>query len=179
VYASLRLKKAYEFEPVPEGVDPKFIKGGQGNIWSEQLYTVRHMQYMVWPRALAIAEAVWSPKSARNWNRFAQKVEAHFDRLDLRQVKYARAMFDPIFTAKKDAGGKLQVELSTEVEGLDIHYSWDNAHPDTYYPKYAGPMGVPKDASMLKVVTYRDGKQVGRQIDMPVKELEKRAGVKN
>jgi hexosaminidase len=122
---------------------------------------------------------VWSPKSARNWNRFAQKVEAHFDRLDLRQVKYARAMFDPIFTAKKDTGGKLQVELSTEVEGLDIHYSWDNAHPDTFYPKYAGPMGVPKDASMLKVVTYRDGKQMGRQIDMPVKELEKRAGIKN
>jgi hexosaminidase len=179
VYASLRLKKAYEFEPVPEGVDPKFIKGGQGNIWSEQLYTVRHMQYMVWPRALAIAEVVWSPKSARNWNRFAHKVEAQFDRLDIRQVKYARAMFDPVFTAKKDAGGKLQVELSTEVEGLDIHYSWDNAHPDAFYPKYAGPMGVPKDASMLKVVTYRDGKQIGRQIDMPVKELEKRAGIKN
>jgi hexosaminidase len=179
VYASLRLKKAYEFEPVPEGVDPKFIKGGQANIWSEQLYTVRHMQYMVWPRALAIAEAVWSPKSVRNWNRFAQKVETQFSRLDLRQVKYARAMFDPIFTAKKDAQGKLVVELSTEVEGLDIHYSWDNAHPDQFYPKYEAPMGVPREASLLKVVTYRDGKPMGRQIDMPVKELEKRAGIRN
>ena len=179
VYASLRLKKAYEFEPVPEGVDPKFIKGGQANIWSEQLYTVRHMQYMVWPRALAIAEAVWSPKSVRNWNRFAQKVETQFSRLDLRQVKYARAMFDPIFTAKKDAQGKLVVELSTEVEGLDIHYTWDNAHPDQFYPKYEAPMDVPREASFLKVVTYRDGKPMGRQIDMPVKELEKRAGIRN
>jgi hexosaminidase len=99
--------------------------------------------------------------------------------LDLRQVKYARAMFDPIFTAKKDAQGKLVVELSTEVEGLDIHYSWDNAHPDQFYPKYEAPMGVPREASLLKVVTYRDGKPMGRQIDMPVKELEKRAGIRN
>jgi hypothetical protein len=30
---------------------------------------------------------------------------------------------------------------------------------------------------MLKAVTFRNGKQVGRQIDMPVKELEKRAGI--
>jgi hexosaminidase len=88
-------------------------------------------------------------------------------------------MFDPIFTANKDANRKLLVELSTEVKGLDIHYSWDNAHPDPFYPKYAAPMGVPKEASMLKVVTYRNGKQVGRQIDMPVKELEKRAGIRN
>ena len=177
VYASLRLKKAYEFEPVPEGVNPALIKGGQANIWSEQLYNIRHMQYMVWPRALAIAEAVWSPKTARNWNRFAARVEANFDRMDMRSVKYARAMFDPIFTTKKDANGQLLVELSTEVEGLDIYYSWDNSHPDPFYPRYDGPMRVPKDAAMLKAVTYRKGRQMGRQIDIPVKELEKRAGI--
>ncbi len=44
IYASLSLKKAYSFEPVPEGVDPKYILGGQGNLWSEQLYTFRHAE---------------------------------------------------------------------------------------------------------------------------------------
>ena len=63
VYATLRLKTAYEFNPVPEGVNEKLIKGGQGNLWTEQVYNMRHLQYMIWPRAFAIAESVWSPGS--------------------------------------------------------------------------------------------------------------------
>ena len=179
VYATLRLKKTYEFEPVPDGVDPKFIKGGQANLWTEQIYNTRHLQYMVWPRGLAVAESVWSPKEKKNWNSFAKKVENNFGRMDIEQIKYARAMFDPIFNVKKDARDSLLVELSTEVEGLDIYYSFDNSHPDNFYPKYSSPLSIPKDAVMLKVVTYRDGKPIGRQLDMPVSELHKRASGKD
>ena len=57
VYATLLLHKAYDFEPVPDGVDPKYILGGQANLWTEQVYNMRHSGYMAWPRALAIAEA--------------------------------------------------------------------------------------------------------------------------
>jgi hexosaminidase len=175
VYATLRLKTSYDFEPVPDGVDPKLVKGGQGNIWSEQLYNTRHLQYMTWPRGMAIAECLWSPKTARNWNFFAQKTENNFERMDLRQVKYARAMFDPIFTVKKDVRDSMFIELSTEVEGLDIYYSFDNSHPDNFYPKYEKALYIPQDAVMLKAVTYRNGKLMGRQMDMPVKELRRRA----
>ncbi len=175
VYATLRLKKSYEFEPVPEGVDAKLIKGGQGNIWSEQLYNTRHLQYMTWPRGMALAECLWSPKSARNWNKFTQKVENNFERMDIRQVKYARAMFDPVFVVKKDSRDSILIELSTEVEGLDIHYSFDNSHPDNFYPKYDQPLSIPKEAQVLKVVTYRNGIVMSRQIDMPVKEIRRRA----
>jgi hexosaminidase len=175
VYASLRLKKTYEFEPVPEGVDSKLIKGGQGNIWSEQLYNTRHLQYMTWPRGLAISECLWSPKMARDWNKFTKKVEYNFERMDIRQVKYARAMFDPIFVVKKDERDSVLIELSTEVEGLDIHYSFDNSHPDNFYPKYQKPLYIPKEAQVLKVVTYRKGIVMSRQIDMPVKEIRRRA----
>ena len=83
-------------------------------------------------------------------------------------------MYDPIFAAKKNTKG-YTIELSTELEGLDIHYSFDNSHPDNFYPKYTAPLTVPIGASMLKVVTYKDGKQVGRQIDVPLSELAKRA----
>ncbi|HTQ66255.1 MAG TPA: family 20 glycosylhydrolase [Puia sp.] len=178
VYATLRLKTTYQFEPVPDGVDPKYIKGGQGNLWTEQVYNTRHMQYMLWPRSLAIAESVWSPKEKKNWNDFAKRVESNFGRMDIEEVKYARAMFDPIFSVKKDANDSLQVELSTEVEGLDIYYSFDNSHPDNFYPKYSSPLSIPKEASMLKVITYRDGKPIGRQIDMPITELRRRASRK-
>lgn len=177
VYAILRLSKTYEFEPVPDGVDPKYILGGQANIWTEQIYNTRHLEYMVWPRSLAVSECLWSPKEKKNWNGFARKVENNFGRMDLEHVKYSRCMFDPVFTAKKDANDSLQIELSTEVQGLDIHYSFDNSHPDNYYPVYSKPLSVPKEAVMLKVVTYRGDQVIGRQIDMPVSELKKRAGL--
>ena len=178
VYATLRLKKSYEFEPVPEGVDPKLVKGGQANLWTEQVYNMRHSQYMTWPRGMALAEAMWSPREKRNWNEFVLKVEKHFGRLDAAETKYARAMYDPIVVAKKDAAGKLSIELSTEIEGLDIYYSFDNSFPDRYYPKYTKALTPPKDAVKLKLITYRGKEQVGRDITIPITELNGRAGIK-
>ena len=177
VYATLRLKKAYEFEPIPAGVDPKYIIGGQANLWSEQLFNVRHMQYMLWPRAFAIAECVWSPKDKKDWNHFATKVEDQFKRYDIEQVKYAPSMYDPIFTAKNN-NGQLQIELATEIEGLDIYYSFDNSFPDNFYPKYTAALTPPKDAVMMKVITYRGDKPIGRMIAMPLDVMQKRAGIK-
>jgi hexosaminidase len=177
VYASLRLKKVYQFEPVPEGVNPSLIKGGQGNLWTEQVYTYRQAQYMTWPRGFALAEVLWSPKEKRNWNSFIPRVEKQFERLNMAKVKYAPSMYDPDFKAtRKDS--TLWLEMNTELDGLDIHYSFDNSFPDEFYPTYSKPLLVPKDASNLKVITYRDGKPIGRMIIMPVGELKKRAGWK-
>ena len=99
--------------------------------------------------------------------------------MDLQNVKYARTMFDPIFEVSKDANDSLVIRLSTEVEGLDIHYSFDNSHPDNFYPVYKQPLLVPKDAVMLKVITYRGDQVMGKQIDMPVAELKRRLARSN
>jgi hexosaminidase len=178
VYSSVMLKKSYQFEPVPDGVDPKLIKGGQANLWTEQIYNMRHLQYMVWPRTFAVSESLWSPKESKNWNQFVGRIEKHFERFDIASIKYARSMYDPSFKATKEGNGPLKVELSTEVEGLDIYYSFDNSFPDEFYPKYSQVLTVPKDAVRLRVVTYRKGQQIGRQVDMPVTELVKRAARK-
>lgn len=178
VYATLRLNKAYEFEPVPDGVDPKYIKGGQANLWTEQIYNMRHMEYMLWPRAMAIAESVWSPKEKKNWDNFSGRVEDHFKRLDAAETKYAPSMYDPVFKAVKTEDGKLQIVLSTEIKGLDIHYSFDNSFPDNFYPTYSAPLTPPEDAVMLRVITYRGKQVMGRMITMPIEEMQKRAGIK-
>jgi hexosaminidase len=138
------------------------------------------MQYMVWPRSMAVAEDLWTPKAKKNWDNFARRVETHFDRLDVEQVKYARSMFDAIITTKKDvsANDSITVDLSTEVTGLDIYYSFDNSNPDNFYPKYTGTLNIPKDASWLKVITYRDGKPIGRQINVTILALQQRVGVR-
>lgn len=177
VYASLRLSKAYQFDPLPEGINAALVKGGQANLWTEQIYNIRHLQYMVWPRGFAIAEALWSPKEKRNWNEFVPRVEAHFKRLDAAQVKYAPSMYDPIINAsRKDSS--LIISLSTEVEGLSIHYSFDNSFPDNFYPAYSKPLEVPKDAVTMKMITYRNDKPIGRMMVIPVTELKRRAGFK-
>jgi hexosaminidase len=175
IYASLRLNKTYEFEPVPDGVEAKYIKGAQANLWTEQVYNMRHEQYMVWPRAFAIAETVWSPKEKKNWNHFFAKVEKHFERFDVAEKKYEPSVYDPIFNVSKTADGQLKIELGKEVAALDIYYSFDNSFPDRFYPKYTSPLIPPKDAVMLKVITYEGKKPVGRMIAMPIAELKSRA----
>lgn len=176
VYASLRLNKTYEFEPVPDGVDAKLIKGGQANLWTEQVYNFRQVEYMIWPRALAVSESVWSPKVKKNFATFFPKVEKQFERFNQSETKYSPAAYDPIFKAIRNADKSLSVSLSTEVPGMDIYYSFDNSMPDRFYPKYTSTLNVPVDATQFRVVTYKGKQQVGRMLTMPVAELNKRAG---
>jgi hexosaminidase len=178
VYASLRLNKTYSYEPVSEGINEKLVKGLQGNLWTEQVYTYRQVQYMLWPRAFAVSEIAWSPAAKKNWKGFVNKVETHFERFDAGEIKYAPSMYDPDFKVTKNEKGELVVTLSTELEGLDIYYSFDNSYPDHYYPKYTGPLTVPIDASLLRVITYRGKQPIGRMNNMPVDVLKKRADKK-
>jgi len=56
-FGYLTVSKAYQFEPIPEGIDASYILGGQANLWTESVPTERHVQYMTWPRSLALSEA--------------------------------------------------------------------------------------------------------------------------
>jgi hexosaminidase len=174
VYASLRLNKAYQFDPGAEISNIKLIKGGQANLWTEQIYNMRHAEYMMWPRGMAIAESVWSPLNKKNWANFYNKVEDHFQRLNLAEIKYSPSMYDPIILPSAGPDNTLLIELSTEIPGLDIHYTFDNSFPDEFYPKYSAPLVVPKDAAALKVISYRDGKPIGRMMTVAISDLRAR-----
>ncbi len=178
VYASLRLSKTYSYEPLSEGINAKLVKGVQGNLWTEQVYNFRQVQYMTWPRAFAISEIAWSPEAEKNWPNFVRRVEAQFKRFDAAEIKYAPGMYDPSFKVSVNEEGGLVVELATEIDDLDIYYSFDNSYPDHFYPKYTAPLTVPVDATLLRVITYRGKQPVGRMVNMPVAELRKRASRK-
>jgi len=174
VYETVRLKDSYAFNPVPEGVDARLIKGGQANMWSEQLFTYRHLQYMLYPRAWAIAEDLWSDQLNKNWDSFTKRVEAHFERFDQAEKKYARSMYDPIFAFEKNAQGRIMVDMKSEVSDLSLHYSFDHSYPDAFYPSVSGKIEVPNDAVEMKVISYRAGKPIGRMISFPIAEMKKR-----
>lgn len=175
VYAGLRLQKAYQFDPLPDNVDPLFILGGQGNLWTEQLQNFRAVQYMLWPRAMAIAESVWSPKDRKVWPDFINRVEQHFDRLNAANIRYSKAMYDPIISARYDTNGNLVLLVDKEIPDMTIHFSIDESNPDHTYRQYQAPYTLPKDVANVKFVCYKNGKQVGRQINLSVEELKKRA----
>jgi hexosaminidase len=175
VYRTVRLTDSYAFNPVPAGVDAKLVKGGQANMWSEQLFNYRHLQYMMWPRALAISESLWSPNENKNWDNFISRVEDHMARFDVADKKYAPSMYEAIVNVSKNAKGELFVELKNEISGLAIHYSFDNSYPDHHYPHAHGLIAVPKDAELMRIVSYRGNKMMGRTMNISRSDLEKRA----
>lgn len=170
VYSTLRLNKAYQFEPLPDSVDAKLIKGGQANLWTEQVYNIRKVEYMTWPRGFAISETLWSPKAAKNWDNFSKRVEAQFPRMKNAETNYAPSIYDPIINVfRKDS--TMNIALSTEIKDLDIYYSFDNSFPDRFYPKYTQPLIVPKEAAQIKMITYRGKEPIGRMVSITISDL--------
>ena len=174
IYAGLRLQKCYSFNPVPEGVDAKYILGGQGNLWTEQVITLRHAEYMTWPRGWALAEDFWSPNEKKNWTNFVQRVESQFARNDIAEVNYSQAVYDPVISTRIQ-NGKMIIEMETEMPNLDIYYTIDDAMPDSYSPKYTKPLELPEGGPItLLVVTYRNGKSIGHLITLNPEDLKRR-----
>lgn len=176
-YKRVRLQKTYSFEPVPEGIDPKYILGGQANLWTEKVPTIRQAEYMSFPRAWATADIYWSPKDSKNWPAFISRMEKHMERADFAGRNYARSAFDAIVTASLEEG-KLIATVTTEIDGLDVYYTLNETLPDAYTPRYTQPFEIPEGPVTLKVITYRDGRPVGKMIALPREELVRRAGQK-
>ncbi|MEA4936014.1 MAG: beta-N-acetylhexosaminidase [Paludibacter sp.] len=171
-YKTVRLNQSYNFNPVPEGADAKYILGGQANLWTEEVCNFRQAQYMTWPRGFAVVDAVWST-GTKDWNEFIRRVENHFVRYDFAEKKYSRAMYDPIVKVLKQ-DDRFYISLTPEIEGLDIYTSFDNSEPDCFYPKYIGPQLIPQDASRMRIVSYRGKEKIGRMMTIMVEDLKKR-----
>jgi hexosaminidase len=89
----LPVSKVYSYEPVPPQLsqeEAKHILGAQGNVWTEYMATPEHVEYMVYPRASAMAEVVWSPKGSRDYDDFLRRMDHHLKYLDALHVNYAK-----------------------------------------------------------------------------------------
>ena len=175
IYANLRLEKSYSFEPVPDGVEAKYILGGQGNLWTEQIPNLRYAEYMTYPRGWALAEVYWSPKAARNWPNFVERVENHFERADAAQINYSKAIYDPIVKTTQN-NGKLILEMAAEASNMSMYFTTDDTMPDQFSPKYTQPIDLPDGPITLRVQAYRNNKPIGHLITLKRTDLEKRAG---
>lgn len=174
-WGHLNISEIYKFEPVPAGVDPKYILGGQGNVWAEHIPNARRVEYMTWPRAFALSEVFWSPKEKRNWNGFVTRMEAQFPRLSAENINYAPSIYDATIVPVKDKDGKMQLTFTTELNDLVVYYTFDCTFPDKYSTKYdQRPITIPIGASEIWAITYRNGKPAGRTLFAKLDELKSR-----
>ena len=129
---------------------------------------------MTWPRAFALADVLWSPKGRKNWPDFVNRVEAHFRRFDAADINYARSMYNPIVAVKKPPLGFFDIFLSHELPDAFLYYTTDSTLPDDRAPLYTRHFLMPKGANVLKVIAYRNGKPIGRMVELTVADLAKR-----
>jgi hexosaminidase len=94
----LPLKKVYSYEPVPAILlvnEAKYIMGAQGNVWTEYMKTPEQVEYMVYPRAAALAEVTWSPKGARDYENFKIRLNRLTKYYDIFGINYCKSEFIP------------------------------------------------------------------------------------
>ena len=93
----LTLRKAYSFDPYDQlnDYERKFIKGVQGNMWTEYVPNFDHVQHMVLPRIAAIAEVGWT-YGEKNYDDFARRMHLLRKLYDKCGFKYAPYFFNGI-----------------------------------------------------------------------------------
>jgi hexosaminidase len=87
----LTLEKMYAFDPMPTNVPPELqahILGAQGNLWTEQIPNFKHVEYMTFPRACALAEVTWSAPAGHNFEDFSRRLQSEFQRFDELGINY-------------------------------------------------------------------------------------------
>ncbi len=103
----LTLADVYGFSPVPPGLtgaEAARVLGGQANVWTEHLESARRVDYMVFPRLCAFAEAVWQPEG-RELADFTARLTPHLARLDALGVHYRPPSGPRPWDARPDAPG--------------------------------------------------------------------------
>lgn len=140
----LPLKKVFEFNPIPKELTKeqgKFIIGGQANVWTEYMTSWNQVEYMVFPRILALSEALWSAKTDRNYNHFLNKIEPYFHRLDKLEIKYANHLFE-IKDHISFKEGITVLKLHTESNNIQIRYTTNGELPSVNSKLYKDSINV-------------------------------------
>jgi hexosaminidase len=118
------LPKVYSFEPVPNGLaldKQKHILGAQGNVWTEYIANLKHVEYMAFPRLTALAEVTWSPKDSRNYDDFLRRLKVNEQRLKQLGVNYRDSALGDGSVAGVRIGGWQPSQITTTLAPME----WD------------------------------------------------------
>jgi hexosaminidase len=144
------LDKTYSYNPTPPSLTPdqqKFIIGVQANLWTEYIPTEAKVEYMFYPRLLALSEVAWSPLANKNFKDFSEvRLPTHLAFLDKNNYDYRV----PEAIGAQDTimfGSEMNVQLKPSVAGAKVFYTIDGYTPRETDIEYHIPMkyDVPQD----------------------------------
>lgn len=159
------LKRVYDYNPIPAGLEEKdmrFILGAQANLWTEYIPDTAHLEYMLFPRLLALAEALWCTTERKNWSSFQERLNAQIPLLESRGINYR----------VPDAGvnGKVisfdphpRVTMGPSPQGTSIRYTLDGTDPGSGSSLYTFPFSLslrPKKPVQVKATVTGSSRKV-------------------
>ena len=155
------IKKVYSYDPVPAdsltAEECRHILGVQANTWTEYIQTPEYLEYMMFPRALAVAEIGWTPQELRTWEDFKPRMNAHISKLQGMGIRTFTLSDELEVTMQVDtAGREIEVILDAEKYPAEIRYTTDGSVPVASSALYAGPITV-QDSAHIKAAIFRDG----------------------
>jgi hexosaminidase len=152
----LPLDTVYSYEPIPDSLsadEGRHILGVQGQLWTEYMATTDKVEYMAYPRALALAEVGWSPKSARSWDSFRSRLLPRLYALDRLDVDYRfPGIYDGLEGNRTVAGSTLTLELRPTIPNAPIRYTLDGSVPNATSALYTGPLRIPLGPDGVSVI---------------------------
>ena len=158
------LEKVYGFEPIPPELtadEAQYVIGGQANVWTEYMKTSQQVEYMAFPRMLALAEVLWSRKENRDFADFQTRFAAHLPRLDRQQVNYRIPEPAGLRNIVSETG-RSAIELFF-APGTRVFYTTDGSRPDVDSPLYQWPIVLDLAEGEIKtlktIVVNPDGRK--------------------
>ena len=158
------VKKVYSYEPIPDELndkESKFILGAQANMWTEYIPSEHHLEYMLLPRMLALAEVDWTMPENKNWEDFNRRLQAQFSKFDREGTNYCPGDYTVHFKLIANPnGGDSLLKMSSEIYQAEIHYTLNNrSEPRDLSPVYSEPLEIAPGDS-IKASVFENGKAV-------------------
>ncbi len=155
----LPLEKVYSFNPIPEELtqeEAKYVLGAQGNVWTEYIPTSQKVEYMVFPRILAMSEVVWSNPKQKNYEDFVSRVEHFHKRLGALDINYANHLYE-IEGELVSNENNIAYHLETSSKGKSIRFTLDDSEPTLGSEVYNNPITITESVNIKAVVFNSEG----------------------
>jgi len=127
----LPLEKVYEYSPIPSELsaeEAKFVLGGQANVWTEYIPTFDHVEYMVYPRALALIQSLWCEKKPEYETFLADFILFHEDFLESHNVNFSPSIhFPELHVERSDDGVNIFWTTVNKQEEFSLRTSLDGS----------------------------------------------------
>jgi hexosaminidase len=154
-----------------------YIKGAQANLWTEYIPSMEHLDYMIFPRILALSEVVWSGPE-KDWEHFKSRLSRHYAILQKLNINYCRPSDKVDIIPQINAADKSAlVTLTTEQYKPEIRYTIDGSNPTATSNVYVGNFEV-TGTSNIKAAIFRNGKPGGSSLDTLTLDFHKALGKK-